>query len=117
MLQREEELRLSVAVQQRFTVAEASGHSEWMDVAREVQEQVLSEFGYSHMLLHALRVVAQSHPTIPMYIRENRARAGELSVGDDAPNVQVVALDGSAKHVLDHSNKDRPLVVIAGSYS
>jgi hypothetical protein len=49
MLQREEELRLSVAVQQRFTVAEASGHSEWMDVAREVQEQVLSEFGYSHM--------------------------------------------------------------------
>ena len=53
----------------------------------------------------------------PMYIRENRARAGELSVGDDAPNVQVVALDGSSKHVLDHSNKDRPLVVIAGSYS
>jgi hypothetical protein len=64
MLQREEELRLSVAVQQRFTVAEASGHSEWMDVAREVQEQVLSEFGYSHMLLHALRVVAQSSSSL-----------------------------------------------------
>ena len=73
MLQREEELRWSEAVQQRFTAAEASGTSEWMDVAREVQQQVLKEFHYFPLVsLHALRLAAQQHPEIPMYIRENR---------------------------------------------
>ena len=119
MLQREEELRWSEAVQQRFTAAEASGTSEWMDVAREVQQQVLKEFHYSPTLvsLHALRLAAQQHPEIPMYIRENRARAGALVVGDDAPNVPVVALNGTTTRLLDYSTGDRPLIVIAGSYS
>jgi hypothetical protein len=120
MLQREEELRWSEAVQQRFTAAEASGTSEWMDVAREVQLEVLKEFHYeedSLVALHAFRLAAQKYPEISMYIRENRARAGTLVVGDDAPNVQVVALNGTTTRLLDYSNGDRPLVVVAGSYS
>jgi hypothetical protein len=120
MLHREEELRLSFPVQHRFTAAEQSGNTEWMDVAREVQLQVLTEFHYAptDTNLHALQIAAQKHPNIPMYVRENRARSGNLRVGHDAPNVEVVSLDGSAAHLLDdYATAGRPLVVIAGSYS
>ena len=119
MLRREEELRFSSAVQSRFTIAENSSNSEWMDVANEVQLQVLFEFNYvqTSKSLNELRLAAQSHPEISVYIRENRARQGQLSVGDIAPNVQVKSINNTQKNILDYSNADRPLVIIAGSYS
>ena len=134
MLRREEELRFSKDVQHRFTLAESSGNSEWMDVAAQVQRQVLQEFQYynvndpfqNNVALHELRLVAQSYD-INVQIRQNRCRRGTLQVGDPAPNVVVVPTTTVATtvastppttlHLLDHQHKDRPLVVVAGSYS
>ena len=81
MLQREEELRFSEDVQQRFTIAESTGNSEWMDVAEELQLQVLTEFKYltgnkeeddsylTRLLLHEYRLAAQNN-TINVQIRQ-----------------------------------------------
>jgi hypothetical protein len=128
MLQREEELRFSEDVQQRFTIAESTGNSEWMDVAEELQLQVLTEFKYltgnkeedgsylTRLLLHEYRLAAQNN-TINVQIRQNICRRGDLSVGDDAINVRLTNINGENKHLLDYQKKGRPLVVIAGSYS
>ena len=73
MLTRENELRLSEAVQLRFKAAEASVDSEWMCVAQEIQEQVINEFSKAshssldvmrHMdvALFELRAAANRHP-------------------------------------------------------
>jgi hypothetical protein len=42
---------------------------------------------------------------------------GNLKVGDDAPDVRLVALDGSDRFHLREKTGARPLVVIFGSYT
>jgi hypothetical protein len=42
---------------------------------------------------------------------------GNLKVGDDAPDVRLVALDGSNRFHLREKTGARPLVVIFGSYT
>ena len=42
---------------------------------------------------------------------------GNLKVGDDAPDVRLVALDGSSRFHIRERTGARPLVVIFGSYT
>ncbi len=42
---------------------------------------------------------------------------GKLRAGDDAPNVRLLALDGSNHFHLRERTGSRPLVVIFGSYT
>jgi hypothetical protein len=44
-------------------------------------------------------------------------RSGELKVGDPAPDVELVALDGSSRFRLHDKIGSRPLVLIFGSYT
>ena len=44
MLARENELRLSDAMQRRFHEAEKSGDKDWIEVANELQKELLTEF-------------------------------------------------------------------------
>jgi len=42
---------------------------------------------------------------------------GKLHVGEDAPDVKLLALDGSSRFHLRERTGSRPLVVIFGSYT
>lgn len=42
---------------------------------------------------------------------------GNLKVGDDAPDVRLVALDGASRFHIRERTGARPLVVIFGSYT
>ena len=42
---------------------------------------------------------------------------GDLRVGDRAPNVQLVVLDGQTKFLLSEKIGKRPLVLVFGSYT
>jgi len=42
---------------------------------------------------------------------------GKLKVGDSAPDVQLVALDGATRFQIRERNKGRPLVLIFGSFT
>ena len=44
-------------------------------------------------------------------------RHGELKVGDPAPDVELVALDGSSRIRLSERIGPKPLVLIFGSYT
>ena len=128
MLARENELRLSSEVQRRFEEAEKSGATDWIEVASELQKQVMMEFNVtpSERALRAYRCAANRHE-ISLYVKYNRARQGDLAVGSEAPNVPLVSIDGQEDHtgqakvettlLLANQKADRPLIVIAGSIS
>jgi hypothetical protein len=46
-----------------------------------------------------------------------RARAGDLKVGDPAPNFSLLKLDSNEHVELSALNKQRPVVLIFGSYT
>ena len=121
MLKRENELRLSQAVQKRFEEAERSGSkTDWIEVATQVQLEVLKEFNIAESALHAYRCAANKHG-LSLYVKYNRAREGSLKVGAPAPDVSLVSLkdDDSTcvQSLLDVQHVDRPLIIVAGSIS
>ncbi len=121
MLKRENELRLSKDVQKRFEEAERSGSkTDWIEVATEVQLEVLREFNVSSKALHLYRCAANKHG-ISLYVKYNRAREGSLKVGDPAPNVNLISVkDDGTTHLqsfLEMQQANRPLIIVAGSIS
>ena len=57
------------------------------------------------LLLRALRSATSWYPalcSIPLYVRHNRARAGELKVGDRLPDAALRLIDGTATSLVAH---------------
>ena len=50
-------------------------------------------------------------------LRYDRRRDGDLKVGDPAPDVRLVALDGAAGASLTAAGHGRPLVIVFGSFT
>ncbi|MEP7010232.1 MAG: hypothetical protein ABJC13_07915 [Acidobacteriota bacterium] len=50
-------------------------------------------------------------------LRYDTRKEGTLTVGDRAPDVSLLALDGKTRVHLSERMGDRPLVVIFGSYT
>lgn len=77
------------------------------------------------LLLRALRSATDWYPSlrsIPLYVRYNRARAGDLSVGDAVPDVAVTRMDGAKTSLIAHltttrTRRRRRTLIIAGSIS
>jgi hypothetical protein len=122
MLIRENELRLSDEYQKRYSDAEKTSFSSWLDVTNELQRQIIREFNLDEEMddaLLCLQCATQIYPDlkdIPLYVKYNRARDGDLQFGDIAPNVPVVQLDGQENQLFD-GLKSSSTVLISGSYS
>lgn len=120
MLQKENELRRSVSVQQRFARAELSESTDWIEVAVDIQKEVLAEFKIrpTEQALNAYRKAANKHG-ISLYVKHNRAREGGLTIGKIAPDVPLIRTDASMERttLLSHQLAGRPLVIVAGSLS
>lgn len=123
MLIRENELRLSEEYQKRYFEAEKSSSSSWLDVTDELQRQVIREFNLDEEMndaLLCLRCATQIYPdlkSIPLYVQYNRARDGDLQIGDVAPNIPVVELDGKESQLFNGLDPSSSTVLISGSYS
>jgi hypothetical protein len=122
MLIRENELRLSTEYQKRYNDAEKTSTSSWLDITDELQRQIIREFDLDEEMddaLLCLRCATQMYPdlkTIPLYIKYNRARDGDLQIGDTIPDVPVIQLDGKESQLFD-GLKSSPTILISGSYS
>jgi hypothetical protein len=131
MLIRENELRLSEAVQLEYAAAEVSGTRDWMNVTEKLQEKMLArDFNIlpdkMKAALFALRTATSKYPdlaSIPLYVKYNRARDGKMQCGDSVPNLPLVSADFKGQneksftthlHTLTNSDK-QPCVVFAGS--
>eukprot|EP01113_Clastostelium_recurvatum_P047706 TRINITY_DN8556_c0_g1_i2.p1 TRINITY_DN8556_c0_g1~~TRINITY_DN8556_c0_g1_i2.p1 ORF type:complete len:165 (-),score=36.38 TRINITY_DN8556_c0_g1_i2:609-1103(-) len=161
MLVRENELRLSPAIQARYEAAEREPELSWMNITEDLQKQVLREFNVTKSAtrddggndeeeedvewgLYNLRGASFLYPdepdfkTIPLYVKYNRCRQGDLHVGMRVPHIPLVKVTPSGATTTITINTSlhdemmtmtmvgagaglgaggRPLVVIAGSYT
>ena len=133
MLHCENDLRRAPETQLAMEGAEASGDTEWMDVVEDLQTEVVRKFQNMHfpaITLEELRWAAMRYPDIAHWVKFNRARYGNLKVGDVAPNVPLLCAMSYEETTLlvnnSHScnienakkaQKKKPVVVIAGSLS
>ena len=54
---------------------------------------------------------------VSLYVRHNRAKQGHFVVGDQATDVQLLTMEGECVSLLSHCHSNRPLLIIAGSYT
>lgn len=105
MLRRENELRLSSAVQEQYR---AGGYGAYVGVTESVQRQVSEEFGLTELkgakalqcadfLVSTAADRAEIHD-ISLYRKFNRIRDGALTAGQAAPDIKqpLYELDGSS---------------------
>jgi hypothetical protein len=70
-----------------------------------------------------LRSVHQSYSNddelhnLSLYVRHNRAQQGNLKIGDRATDIQLLNMNGEFVPLLSHCHPNRPLLIIAGSYT
>jgi hypothetical protein len=125
MLIRENELRLSPVTQQAYADAELRDDTSWMHVTEELQKRVVREFGIEDIeygltnirIAHVLYPNEQDFKEIPLYVKYNRCRQGNLHCGDYVPHVDLKLLTGKPVSLSDFYVQDKPLVIVGGSYS
>lgn len=123
MARRENELRLSAEWQARFQDAERSPDTDWLECVACLQNQVAREFGFGQRAVEMLRTATSLYPeesffqTVPLQVRYNRSRNGDLAEGCLVPAVELLRPSGQPCCLLDLGGADRPLVLIAGSHS
>ena len=126
VLEAEEVARLSPQQQVLYEAAEAEGAPHgwgWMEETDALQRRLLRAegvpLGREADALRALRAAPHAFPSlrrIPLYHRHNRARAGALRAGDDAPDAALFRLsDGARTSVLiKAASSPLPMIVAAG---
>ena len=128
LLEEENEMRVSAKQQALYAAAEASDDPEagWMEETEAMQRRLLRGRGVPPVMeaqaLRALWAAPYTFPklaAIPLYHRFQRARPGSLSVGDAAPDVALLSLDGGATSLVAALRQLAPLPVLlcAGSVS
>lgn len=129
MLKRENELRLSSDVQLKYKQRKNEGFSGFVSVTEELQKQVVKEFNLNENNgLKMLRCAPSFFSTqeeieeiknISLYRKYNRLENGNLSRGDNAPNVELYDINGEILSdgllSLFSDSEIKPLVLIAGS--
>lgn len=126
MYARENELRLSPEVQAEYSEQLIPFNG---PTTRNLQRQLLREFGLPSCddglrVWWTQRGIYQRAGdaevlAIPLYVKHDHSRQGDLSVGDDYVDCRLVGLDGAERKLSDFvtAAEGRPLVVIGASYS
>ena len=121
MYARENTLRTCKETQEAYSRHEMPFNS---DVTHNLQSKLLWEYDLpptpdALRLWHTQRHHHRDDPevrSIPLYIKYDVSREGDLRVGDESVNVRLVRPCG-AEAMLSDFVTSRPLIVIAGSYS
>jgi hypothetical protein len=86
---------------------------EWLEVAEEIQREVVAEFGLPEArglsLLRTSRFPELAR--LSVYRRENQMRDGDLRVGEVVPDVEL--LEGTSRHSVLALASLAPLTVLA----
>lgn len=131
MLQREDEIRRSDEIQDRYTNMRlnwgvADELFDGFAIDKSAQWQVLREFGYDPAVDDSLKAYHIScgqwlnDPQVKesvVWMKYDKFRFGNLQLGDQAPDSELAQLDGSSTTLSAFQRPNRPLIVIGGSYS
>jgi hypothetical protein len=123
MVMAEEAYRMSPEYVEECTKV-ASEVNGWLRINEELQYRIVSDFGFTDPIereyaVHALRRATITYPDFPkpVYVRNNKARKGELSVGDKAPSVMLYDLDGSPHELHDLCGNTKPTIIVGSSHT
>ena len=78
---------------------------------------VLLVLGGLAVLVGAAVVISIGPRNVIGMLRYDTRREGKLEVGDRAPDVALIALDGTRPVPLLGGKRDRPLVLVFGSFT
>mmetsp|Transcript_10887 Transcript_10887/g.34685 ORF Transcript_10887/g.34685 Transcript_10887/m.34685 type:complete len:156 (+) Transcript_10887:14-481(+) len=124
VLKREDELRFSAQVQERYSASDALEHIR--DVTVELQKQALREHGIDEdhglVVLQNARFQYKDDPEfngLTVYFRLDTSRRGFLMPGMVAPDAELYTLDGDKTSLSSFFAREpsKPLVIFAGSAS
>lgn len=125
MLRRDDELRLSNEVQQRYAkYPEDCAYK--TRVTENVQRQVAREFGFDKNMEEGLEVMRCSLAIFPgdeeiinsaHYLRNNIHAACPLKVGQKIPNIELYDLASKPVSLYDLVKPSVPTVILAGSHT
>lgn len=84
---------------------------------RRVLKRVLLVVGLLVLAVVAFGVISFGPRNIIGMLRYDQRQEGKLKVGDRAPDVDLLALDGTTRVSLKDSIGGRPVVLIFGSFT
>ncbi|CAF5216286.1 unnamed protein product, partial [Rotaria magnacalcarata] len=66
---------------------------------------------------HQLYEDGKEFHNLSLYVRHNHAKRGNLRVRDPAIDIDLLNMNGEYVPLLSHCNPNRPLLILAGSYT
>jgi len=124
LLKRENDLRLSPEIQEKFRVANQVRPDGWLTIVPKVHRQLAKEFDIALAVVQEALMTAEKFVStdiandISLYRKYNRCKDGSLEVGDAPPDVSLVRMDGEQTSLHDFMPPlPSLLVVFAGSYT
>jgi hypothetical protein len=131
MLRRENELRLHPRVQAAYALI-GEDEAEMSSFTTALQAHVAAEFNVDPVVgIELIRSASTLFPetaNLAHYVRYNRCFEGSLSVGDEAPDVNLSTLTGEATTLWTEVNErrhsrlcdadgEKPVVILGASYT
>lgn len=125
MLKREDELRLSEEVQDKYGLYPESWDWKWQ-VTDEVQRQVCKEFGFADNVEEGLDLLRSSQVLFPddeelkqaaHYLKYNIHISCPLQIGCVVPNIPLYNLSGEETQLHDVAKLHKKTMVLAGSHT
>lgn len=110
MAQMEETIRMSKEYQDKCTSVKDIPNG-WLTVTADIQKEIATKFGFdddinNDIAVNDLRLAHQTYPNNPIfqnsiYVRNNKANIGNLSVGDTIPNIQLHTINNEKIFIND----------------
>ncbi|CAF1284205.1 unnamed protein product [Rotaria sordida] len=117
LLIQEEKLRLSQETQQLLSDIEDRKDIDWMDIIDDLQTKLIKnaigEDATEDEIQYGLKIFRSAHQlysndnefhNLSLYVRHNRAKQGNLNIGDPAIDIQLLSMNGQFVSLLSHSH-------------
>lgn len=127
MCKKEEEIRWSPWYQSECDRVKDEVNG-WLRISEQVQYQIVRDFGFktdveSDIAVNQLRRARYIYPdepefqTIPVYVRNNRAKQCVFKEGEPVPNISISLLSGDQISLYNILDKNKPNVLIGSSHT
>jgi hypothetical protein len=127
MVKKEEEIRWSPWYQSECDIVKDEVNG-WLRISEQVQYQVVKEFGFENPIeadiavnqLRRARYIYPDEPlfqTIPVYVRNNRAKQCVFKERSIVPNILIGTMDGNDINLYQILNQTQPNVLIGSSHT
>lgn len=125
MTKQEEEIRMSKNYQDRCTEVKNIPDG-WLKVTEEIQKDIVKRNGFIDQIscditcnmlrrAHLIYPNNEKFQKIPLQVRNNKAKQGNLSEKDNVPDCNLYNLAGRITNLYELIDNIKPIIIFAGS--